>query len=121
MLIFVFVFVVRVQIPPQESRRSAPKPSTARIPLEITWSVIPFLVMLVMFAWGTKLYFENYTAAARDTLDIYVTGKQWMWKVQYPGGQREINELHVPSGRAGKAHAGERGCDSQLSTSRHFA
>ena len=58
---------------------------TARIPLEITWSVIPFLFMLVMFAWGTKLYFENYTPPRKDTLDIYVTGKQWMWKIQYPG------------------------------------
>jgi cytochrome c oxidase subunit 2 len=69
------------------------------IPLEITWSVIPFFFMLVMFAWGTKLYFENYTPPRMDTLDIYVTGKQWMWKVQYPGGQREINELHVPIGQ----------------------
>jgi cytochrome c oxidase subunit 2 len=66
--------------------------------LEIAWSAIPLMVMLVMFAWGTRLYFENYTPP-RDTLDIYVTGKQWMWKVQYPDGQREINELHVPTGR----------------------
>ncbi len=75
-----------------------PKPIHGSIPLEITWSVIPFWLMLVMFAWGTKLYFENYTPP-RDTLDIYVTGKQWMWKIQYPDGQREINELHVPTGR----------------------
>jgi len=34
-----------------------------------------------------------------DTLDIYVIGKQWMWKVQQPTGLREINELHVPVGR----------------------
>jgi cytochrome c oxidase subunit 2 len=54
--------------------------------------------MLVMFAWGTKLYFANYTPPP-NSLDIYVTGKQWMWKVQYPDGQREINELHVPTGR----------------------
>jgi cytochrome c oxidase subunit 2 len=66
--------------------------------LEIAWSVIPFFFMLVMFAWGTKLYFANYTPP-RNSLDIYVTGKQWMWKVQYPEGQREINELHVPTGR----------------------
>jgi cytochrome c oxidase subunit 2 len=52
-----------------------------------------------MFAWGTKLYFQNYTPPPANTLDIYVTGKQWMWKVQHPGGQREINELHVPTGR----------------------
>jgi cytochrome c oxidase subunit 2 len=35
-------------------------------------------------------------------MDVYVVGKQWMWKLQYPGGQREINELHVPTGRAVK-------------------
>jgi cytochrome c oxidase subunit 2 len=58
--------------------------------------------MLVMFAWGTKLYFQNYTPPRSGTINIYVTGKQWMWKVQYPNGQREINELHVPSGRAVK-------------------
>ncbi len=34
-----------------------------------------------------------------DTMDIYVVGKQWMWKFQHETGQREINELHVPVGR----------------------
>lgn len=66
--------------------------------LELTWSVIPFLVMLVMFFWGAKIYFDNGKAPA-NALDIFVVGKQWMWKVQYPGGQREINELHVPVNR----------------------
>ena len=44
------------------------------------------------------------TSGARrsDTLDIYVIGKQWMWKIQHPTGQREINELHVPLGRTVK-------------------
>jgi len=86
-------------------RRSAddrPKAIHGSVPLEIAWSVIPFLIMLVMFGWGTRLYFQNYTPPRRGTLDIYVTGKQWMWKVQYPDGQREINELHVPTGRAVK-------------------
>jgi cytochrome c oxidase subunit 2 len=92
--IVVFAFKYRRKSDDQPN----PRAIHGSIALEITWSVIPFLVMLVMFAWGTKLYFENYTPP-RDTLDIYVTGKQWMWKVQYPGGQREINELHVPTGR----------------------
>ena len=35
----------------------------------------------------------------RGSMEIYVVGKQWMWKVQHPDGQREINELHVPVGR----------------------
>ena len=66
--------------------------------LEITWSIIPFLVMLVMFFWGAKIYFDNGKPPA-NAIDIFVVGKQWMWKVQYPGGQREINELHVPVNR----------------------
>jgi cytochrome c oxidase subunit 2 len=31
-------------------------------------------------------------------MDIYVVGKQWMWKFQHPTGQTEIDELHVPVG-----------------------
>jgi cytochrome c oxidase subunit 2 len=97
-LIFFFVFFFAIKYR-RRSPDERPKAIHGSIPLEITWSVIPFLVMLVMFAWGTKLYFQNYTPPRRDTLDIYVTGKQWMWKIQYPDGQREINELHVPTGR----------------------
>jgi len=63
--------------------------------LEITWSVIPFLFMLVMFVWGTTLHFKASRAPA-DAMEILVTGKQWMWKVQHPNGKREINDLHVP-------------------------
>jgi cytochrome c oxidase subunit II len=90
-LIFAFIYRRKSDEPP--------RPIHGSIVLEITWSVIPFLAMLIMFAWGTRLYFANYTPPRSGTLDIYVTGKQWMWKIQYPDGQREINELHVPTGR----------------------
>jgi cytochrome c oxidase subunit 2 len=97
-VIFFFVFFFAIKY-----RRRGPNDRPGLIhgslPLEITWTVLPFLIMMVMFAWGTKLYFQNYTPPRQDTLDIYITGKQWMWKVQYPDGQREINELHVPVGR----------------------
>jgi cytochrome c oxidase subunit 2 len=100
-LIFLAVFIFAIKYR-RKSPDDRPKAIHGSIPLEITWSVIPLLIMLVMFAWGTKLYFQNYTPPRTDTLDIYITGKQWMWKVQYPGGQREIDELHVPTGRAVK-------------------
>ena len=32
-------------------------------------------------------------------MKIYVIGKQWMWKVEHPGGQSEINALHLPIAR----------------------
>jgi len=68
------------------------------IALELLWSVIPFVLAMVMFFWGADLYFRIARPPA-DAMDIFVVGKQWMWKVQHPEGVREINELHVPVGR----------------------
>ncbi len=66
--------------------------------LETAWIVFPAILALAMFAWGAVVYVD-YRHAPQDTLDIYVIGKQWMWKVQQPNGRREINELHLPAGR----------------------
>ncbi len=66
--------------------------------LEITWTVIPLLVALFTFAWGLKVFFRLYRPPA-NAVEYQVTGKQWMWKIQHPTGQREINELHVPIGQ----------------------
>ena len=75
-----------------------PKPIEGSIILESAWSIIPFIICLFIFAWGAKIYLEQYTIP-NDALDIYVVGKQWMWKFQHPEGQREINELHIPVGK----------------------
>jgi cytochrome c oxidase subunit 2 len=48
-----------------------------------------------MFIWGSKVYTDG-EIPPRGAQDVYVVGKQWMWKVQHPEGRREINELHVP-------------------------
>jgi cytochrome c oxidase subunit II len=66
--------------------------------LEITWSVIPLGIFFVIFVWGAIIYFQMRTPP-RDAAEIYVVGKQWMWKIQHVEGQREINELHVPVDR----------------------
>ena len=66
--------------------------------LELTWTFIPFVLSMVMFVWGADLFFRLATPPA-DAMEIFVVGKQWMWKVQHPEGVREINELHVPIGR----------------------
>jgi cytochrome c oxidase subunit 2 len=66
--------------------------------LEITWSVMPFLVFMVIFAWGALVYFRERIPPA-DATEVYVVAKQWMWKVEHAEGQREINSLHVPVGR----------------------
>ncbi|OFW09011.1 MAG: cytochrome c oxidase subunit II [Acidobacteria bacterium RIFCSPLOWO2_02_FULL_67_36] len=66
--------------------------------LEMLWTIIPFFIVMVMFVWGAKVFFDIYRPVA-GSMEIYVVGKQWMWKVQHMDGQKEINELHVPVGR----------------------
>jgi cytochrome c oxidase subunit 2 len=66
--------------------------------LELAWTVVPFLIAMVIFFWGARVYFVM-ASPPQDTVNIYVVGKQWMWKVQHTTGQREINALHVPVGR----------------------
>ncbi len=68
------------------------------LPLELAWSIIPTIISMAMFGWGAKLFYEI-RVPPDETLQIYAVGKQWMWKFQHTGGQREINELHVPMGR----------------------
>ena len=66
--------------------------------LEVTWTIIPLLIVLVTFGWGLKVFFRLSRPPA-NAVQYYVSGKQWMWKIQHPTGQREINELHVPVGQ----------------------
>jgi len=66
--------------------------------LEAAWMIVPLILSLAMFGWGAVVYVD-YRTTPKDTLDIYVVGKQWMWKLQQPNGLREINELHVPVGQ----------------------
>jgi cytochrome c oxidase subunit 2 len=69
--------------------------------LEIAWSVIPFGITMVIFAWGTWLFF-GFSRPPDNAHEVFVVGKQWMWKLQHMEGRREINELHVPIGQAVK-------------------
>ncbi len=66
--------------------------------LEATWTIIPLAIFLLVFVWGGLLYFRIYSPPA-NSMNIYVVGKQWMWKAEHPTGQHEINALHVPVGR----------------------
>ena len=83
-------------------RRRAPHsvgvPMEGGLLLETSWIVIPTLITVAIFVWGASVFFAMSTPPD-ETLNIYVVGKQWMWKFQHLDGQREIDELHVPVGR----------------------
>jgi cytochrome c oxidase subunit 2 len=82
----------------RKSAGEIPEQIEGAMTLELTWTIIPLLISLGIFAWGAKLYYQMYTPP-KEALEIFVTGKQWMWRAQHPDGQREINTLHVPVGR----------------------
>ena len=88
-------FVIRYR---RRTPYEIPRPIAGSHKLETLWTVIPFVIAMTMFAWGARLYFEQYRPP-ENAIEIYVVGKQWMWKIQHSTGQREINELHMPVGR----------------------
>jgi cytochrome c oxidase subunit II len=81
----------------RRSKDEVPPATVDNRALEITWIVIPSGLCIIIFMWASSLYFRNVVPPTAST-EIFVVGKQWMWKVQHLEGIREINELHVPVG-----------------------
>jgi len=65
---------------------------------EISWTIAMLVVFFGLFVWGADLYARIWQPP-ESALKIYVVAKQWMWKAEHEGGQREINALHVPVNR----------------------
>lgn len=65
--------------------------------IEISWALIPFILIVALFVWSTRMFFTVHQPPP-DAMEINVVAKQWMWKFEHAGGQREIDELHVPVG-----------------------
>jgi len=91
----IIFFVIRYR---RRNVSEIPRPIEGSTKLETFWSVIPLLIAMSFFFWGASVFYRQYRPPT-NALEVYVVGKQWMWKFQHPTGQREINELHVPVGR----------------------
>jgi cytochrome c oxidase subunit 2 len=70
----------------------------APIIMEVLWIAVPLFLVAIMFVWSAAL-FVSASRPPANAMEINVVGKQWMWKLQHPGGQREIDQLHVPVGQ----------------------
>jgi cytochrome c oxidase subunit 2 len=82
-------------------RRSATYvPPLLHVPLwlEVLWSAVPLGITMIAFLWGAQI-FAALVEPPADSLEAFVVGRQWMWKIQHLEGRREIDELHVPVGR----------------------
>ena len=93
-LIFLTIFYLAIRYRRRPGNEKPPKTKTY-MPLELAWTIIPALLCAVMFTWSASLFIRN-SRPPRAATEIFVVGKQWMWKIQHPGGRSEIDELHVP-------------------------
>jgi cytochrome c oxidase subunit 2 len=93
LLAFVFFFKYRQR----RANQSTPivEPS---VRFELTVITIPLIFFLVWFVQGFR-DFVWYTTPPKNTTDVYVMGKKWMWKFAYPDGPNAIGTLHVPADR----------------------
>lgn len=91
----IFFFAIKYRRRPENELAQDYEPPAI---LEVGWIVLPTIIFIGIFLWGAWLYFQEQRVPA-NALDVYATARQWMWKFEHTGGQREINTLHVPVGR----------------------
>src|SRR5436309_12463628 len=73
--VLIVVFAIKYR---RRCEAERPKAGTASLRLELTWTIIPLAISLIMFFWGAKLYF-SWSQPPDDAMEIYVVAKQWMW------------------------------------------
>ena len=93
----ILAFCIRYRRGSKADRTQFPSHQT-QVGIELTWIVIPLIIFIGLFIWAGNVYYRMFSPTA-DGLPVYVIGKQWMWKIEHPGGQREINQLHIPVDR----------------------
>jgi cytochrome c oxidase subunit 2 len=82
----------------RKSPGERPAPVKENMLVEISWIVIPTILVLVVFTWGFQSFIKIGTAPP-NSYEVIVEGQQWNWSFTYPNGTSISNELHVPVGR----------------------
>ena len=88
-VVAIFLFMVKYK---RRHNGEIPEQIEGAMVLEITWSVVPLIICIGIFAWGAKLYYQMYSAP-KESLEIFVTGKQWMWRAQHPDGSHQTRNV----------------------------
>lgn len=94
----IFLMILFLGLKYRRQRGVLPQPVKTDYRLEIGWTIVPLLIVMVIFGWSAVLFIDM-QRPPEGSMEIHVIGKQWMWKIQHPTGRREINSLHVPTGR----------------------
>lgn len=90
-------FIYKYRVKKGEKAGDTPR-ITHNTTLELLWSVIPLILVMIIAVWGFYDYM-TITVAPADATEIYVTGYKWGWRFEHKDGFKELNQLHVPIGR----------------------
>jgi len=93
----IIFFCIRYRRGSSADRTPGPPKKEQKI-MEYSWTIIPLVLFLFLFVWAADVYYNMFSPPA-DGIPIYVIGKQWMWKMEHPEGEREIDQLHIPVDR----------------------
>ena len=105
--VFFFVLIVAVMVffairyRRREGRGPEPSPAHST-PLEVTWTVIPTLIIAVIFVWGFIGYMDM-QLPPREAYEIDVVARQWGWQFTYHNSYSDPI-LHVPVDQPGGDH-----------------
>ncbi|MFH5831537.1 cytochrome c oxidase subunit II [Halalkalibaculum sp. DA3122] len=94
-LVAIIYFIIKYR---RKSENEVTPVITHNNALEITWSVIPLVLVLFIFGWGFQI-FLNMTSPPDDAYEVQVTAQKWLWRFQYENGASSTGELHVPADR----------------------
>ncbi len=81
----------------RQSAADRPEPVKESKLLEVSWIIIPTILVLIVFTWGFQLFIRQ-GVAPPNAYQINVRAWQWAWEFTYPNGVTS-GELHVPIGR----------------------
>jgi cytochrome c oxidase subunit II len=89
--------IVRYRRRPGDDGREPPQ-VYGSTQIELAWTVVPFLIVIVLFLTTARYIFAiERHAAPPDALEVTIVGNQWWWEIRYPSlGIVTANELHVP-------------------------
>src|SRR5215472_16109119 len=77
-----------------------PRPHFGSRTLELTWTAIPLLIVIVLFIFTVRIMASiDAPLAPAQSADVVITGHQWWWEARYPNGAATANEIHIPAGR----------------------
>lgn len=91
-MIPMLVFMIKYRARP--GRKSVPIDHNA--PLEVLWTAVPTVILMVIFAWGYIVYRDMAMRPPAEAMEIRVVAKSWGWTFQYEDGRIENNRMFVP-------------------------